>query len=99
MEFTLTRGKRPSETLQIGVDVTNDLLTGDASVSHTITAWDGVTDVSATCLTTPVLAGNVSKVNITAGVVGKTYRVQFIVTTVAGYVYEHDVVVPVNDYS
>lgn len=96
MEFTLPRGKRPSERFDIGIDFTPDLGGSDPAVSHIVTAYDDADqDVSATFLEGAALAGNISKVFVKAGIDGMTYNVVFKVTSAAGEKFEHSIVVPV----
>jgi hypothetical protein len=96
MRFTLPRRKRPSERFPIGVDLTNELEVGDTLVTHTITAWDGVTDVTLTLLEAPTLGPAISSATLKNGVDGKTYRVNFVVNTAAGNEYEHDILISVT---
>lgn len=98
MQFTLARGKRPDEQFTIEVDFTDDIATGDAAASHSVTAHDQAdpsTDLTATLLENGLLTGNVSGVRFKAGTDGKTYVIRFEVTTTDGDVFEHDVLVGV----
>ena len=64
-------------------------------VAPDLEAGETITDVSVSVIPTgltvgtPVVDGAKVKVSIEGGTLAQTYRVQFRVTTSAGYVYEH----------
>lgn len=94
-QFVLDRKKRPAEKFQVGIDFTDDV-GSDPPVSHTVVADDrSGNDVTATILSAATLAGNVSKVTVQVGTDNATYRIVFTVTTAAGMIYQHSLLMPV----
>ena len=98
MRFIFRRGKRPAERIRISLDFANDL-GSDLPQSFTITAIDTATpgaDASLALLEAPERVGSVLYVTVKGGEDRHLYAVLFSLTTAAGLVYQHDVLLPVG---
>ena len=84
--------KQPAEILDYDVDFTDWFANRtDAPSSHTATAPDGITIVSAT------RTGNVVKVILSGGTEGTSYKITVRLTTTAALVKEADFTVKIKE--
>lgn len=98
MRFTLDRKMRPGEKIRISVDFSNDLPAGDAiatSACSAATSDEPNVDLTAANLEAAGFVGNVLGVTVKFPPVNKNLIVLYQVTTAAGYVFQHDVEIPV----
>lgn len=96
MRFYFQRKKRPGETIQIGVDFTTDMVSGDTIAAEDVSARTADGADAPTFIGAPAIDGKAVKVAITGGDDGTTYLVTFVATTALGHVLEHEIEVPVD---
>lgn len=86
---------QPSEVETYGVDFQYDLESGDTipsgSGNISVSAVKVSDGTSASIIGTKTVAGTIASAVVQSTVNGETYRVKFIVTSTAGYVYRADV--------
>lgn len=94
------RQMRPTEKIRLSMDFTNDVGTGGDSPLTPVTSAaaqdDPGTDLSGSLLVGQGLVGNVLSVTLQNPPGGHTYLVLFRITTASGFIYEHDVALPVH---
>ena len=92
---------QPSEVETYGVDFQYDLESGDTIPSGSgniaVSAVKVSDETSASIIGTKVVAGTIASAVVQSTVNGETYRVKFIVTSTAGYVYRADIYVKSED--
>lgn len=99
--FRLRRAKRVREKWMVATNVGPELFPGDSAASQVIKAYAFVngekgSDVTDTLLEGAGLEGDVAKVRLQAGADGADYLLDFQVTTQAGDVIVHTLVVAVR---
>lgn len=95
--LNLGRKKRPGEKFPVGLDFTADMNATDSLASVAVTATDpSGADVTGQITEASFVSGNIAIVTLKNGLDGLTYRLRFVVTTAAGYNYEHDLLVLVS---
>lgn len=97
MRSTADRSKRPNEQFPYGVNFTNDLEPGDIGITLVVTSSVGGVDSTATHVAESQIieAGTVAVATIRGGVAGTTISVVFRLSTAAGRIYEHELLIPV----
>lgn len=99
MRFELERQMRPGERLRLSIDFTKDVqrVTGDtaALISVALTKEDGSAATPAV-ISDPLLSGSVGYATIDDPVGNVNYLVGYTLTTTLGFVYQHDILVPVR---
>lgn len=98
MRFTLDRRMRPDEKIRISMDFVNDIPAGDAIATLACTAAtmdEPNVDLTAANLEASGYVGTVAAVTVKLPPVNKDLIVLYKVMTAAGYIFEHDVLIPV----